>query len=147
MSRGEVLTYDICKLYFLGIWSFWTTSRKKTGDQNSRTLTTHLYSRLNFSSLKDWSTVANYFFYKKCFSELLLHNRAGELIRCFPSSECDFWTMNKQLQEKCLTQVILFTSTQTERKWLTSRFSTVFDFVMRYKYLKTPFFSVLLFSI
>ena len=105
-----------------------------------RWVTTHLYSRLNFSSLKGWFTIANYFFYKKCFSELLLHNREGELIRCFPSSECDFWTMNKQLQEKCLTQVILFTSTQTERKWLTSRFSTVFDFVMRYKYLKTPFF-------
>ena len=112
--------------------------QKKTGHQNSRTLKSG--SRLNFGSLKGWFTIANYFFYKNYFSELLLHNRAGELIRCFPSSESDFWTMNKQLQEKSLTQVILFTSTQTERKWLTSRFSTVFDFVMRYKYLKTPFF-------
>ena len=63
-------------------------------------VTTHLYSRLNFSSLKDSSTVANYFFYKKCFSELLLHNRAGELIRWFPSWECDFWTMNKNYRKR-----------------------------------------------
>ena len=48
-------------------------------------VTTHLYSWLNFSSLKGWSTLANYFFHKRCFCELLLHNRADELIRWFPS--------------------------------------------------------------
>ena len=139
MSRGEGLTYDICKFYFLGTWSFWTTSKKQSGHQNSKTLKLSYNTSLlqaEFQFFKGLVYDSKLLLVQKCFSELLLHNRADELIRWFPSSECDFWTMNKQLQEKCLTQVILFTSTQTERKWLTSQFSTVFDFVMRYRYLK-----------
>ena len=56
-------------------WVYDPSERPPEKKQEIRTaghlswVTTHLYSRLNFSSLKDWSTVANYFFYKKCFSE------------------------------------------------------------------------------
>ena len=66
MLRNEGLIYDICKFYFLGTWSFWTTPKKQSGNQNRHLswVTIHLCSRLNFSSLKDWFTIANYFLYK-----------------------------------------------------------------------------------
>ena len=130
-------------------WVHDPSERPPKNNQDIRTarhlswVTIHLYSRLNFSSLKDWFTIANYFFYKKCFSEWLLHNRADELIRWFPSSECDFWTMNKNYRKSAWGKWFSLLQHKPKRKWVTSRFSTVFDFVMRYKYLKIPFFSVL----
>ena len=102
MSRGEGLTYDICKFYFLGTWSFWTTSKKQSGHQNSKTFklsyTTSLL-QAEFQFFKGLVYDSKLLLVQKCFSELLLHNRADELIRWFPSSECDFWTMNKNYRK------------------------------------------------
>ena len=145
MSRGEGLTYDICKLYFLGTWSFWTTSTKQSGHQNSKTLKLSY----NTSLLQ-----AEFQFFKGLVydSKLLLLQKMLQRVTITQSSRWThslvslfgMWLLDNEykLQEKCLTQVILFTLTQTERKWLTSRFSTGFDFVMRYRYLKFLFFCV-----
>ena len=145
MLRNEGLIYDICKFYFLGTWSFWTTSTKQTGHQNSRT-----HKLCYNTSLFQ----AEFQFFKGLIydSKLLLLQKMLLRVIITQSSRwthsllslLGMWLLDYEwkLQEKCLRQVILFTSTQTERKWLTSRFSTVFDFVMRYKYIKTPFFCV-----
>ena len=51
-------------------WVHDPSERPPKNNQDIRTarhlnwVTLHLYSRLNFSSLKDWFTIANYFLYK-----------------------------------------------------------------------------------